>query len=91
MKTASMSERELLTDLLNSEKSLVKDYASNCTEASCPQLRNILVNCMSECAGDQFAVFEQMHMRNMYNTKQAKCQDIETAKQDMTKLENETW
>ncbi len=91
MKTSSMSERELLTDLLNSEKALVKDYASNCTEASCPQLRNILVNCMSECAGDQFAVFEQMHMRNMYNTKQAKSQDIETAKQDMTKLENQTW
>ena len=91
MHNASMSEKELLTDLLNSEKSLVKDYAGNCTEPACPQLRNILMSCMSECAGDQFAVFEQMHTRNMYKTKQAQPQDVQTAKSDMDTLQQQTW
>lgn len=91
MHNASMSEKELLTDLLNSEKTLVKDYASNCTETACSKLRNVLLDCMTECASDQFAVFEQMSSRNMYKTKPAKPQDVQTAKQDMDTLLQETW
>ena len=60
-----MSEQELLTDLLNSEKSLVKDYIGNYTETACPKLRTLLLNCMTECSEDQFSVFEQMQQRNM--------------------------
>ena len=49
------------------------------------------MSCMSECAGDQFAVFEQMHTRNMYKTKQAQPQDVQTAKTDMDTLQQQTW
>lgn len=91
MHNASMSERELLTDLLNSEKTIVKDYASNSTETACAKLRSLLINCMTECSNDQFAVFEQMSSRNMYKTKTAKPQDVQTAKQDMDTLMQETW
>ena len=66
-----MSEQELLTDLLNSEKALVKDYIGNYTETACPKLRTLLLNCMTECSEDQFSVFEQMQQRNMYKTKKA--------------------
>lgn len=88
---SSMSEKELLTDLLNSEKAMVKEYASNCTEVACPRLRNLLINCMTECSHDQFAVFEQMHQRNMYKTKPAKQQEVQSAQQDMTTLQQQTW
>lgn len=86
-----MSEQELLTDLLNSEKAMVKDYASDCTEVACPNLRNLLINCMTECSEDQFAVFEQMQQRNMYKTKPAKEQEVQTAKTDMNTLQQQTW
>ena len=91
MNKSSMSEQELLTDLLHSEKALVKDYAGNCTEVACPNLRNLLINCMTECSHDQFAVFEQMHQRNMYKTKPAKSQEVQTAKQSMDTLQQQTW
>ena len=47
---ASMSEQELLTDLLHSERDAVKQYASNCTESGCENLRSLLINCMTECS-----------------------------------------
>ena len=90
MHNASMSEQELLTDLLNSEKALVKDYIGNYTETACPKLRTLLLNCMTECSDDQFSVFDQMQQRNMYKTKKAQPQDVETAKPDMSKLEQQT-
>ena len=37
---ASMSEQELLTDLLHSERDAVKQYASNCTESGCENLQS---------------------------------------------------
>ena len=46
---------------------------------------------MSDCAGDQFAGVEQMHTRNMYKTKQAQPQDVQTAKTDMDTLQQQTW
>ncbi|MBO4847882.1 MAG: spore coat protein [Clostridia bacterium] len=87
----NMSERELLTDLLHTEKDMVKTYAGNCTESASPELRRLLTRHMSECADDQLCVFEEMQSRSMYETKQAQQQEIESAKQNMTKLQNETW
>ena len=78
---ASMSEQELLTDLLHSERDAVKQYASNCTESGCENLRSLLINCMTECSEDQLAVLE----------KPAKVQELQTAKQDMTSLQQQTW
>lgn len=91
MNNSSMSEQELLTDLLHSEREAVKQYASNCTEADCGNLRTLLISLMSECSSDQLAVFDQMKQRNMYKTKPAQQQDIQTAKQDMDCLRQKTW
>ena len=87
----SMTERELLTDLLHTEKSMTKTYADNCTETSSPELRKMLIRHMTECADDQLAVFDEMHKRNMYPTKVAPGQEVQTAKQTMQTLKNETW
>ena len=86
-----MSEQELLTDLLHSERDAVKQYASNCTESAVKTCAVCFINCMTECSEDQLAVFEQMKQRNMYKTKPAKVQELQTAKQDMTSLQQQTW
>jgi len=87
----SMTERELLTDLLHTEKSMTKTYADNCTETSSPELRQMLIRHMTECSNDQLAVFDEMHKRNMYPTKTAPGQEVQTAKQNMQTLKSETW
>ena len=91
MNNASMSEQELLTDLLHSERAAVKQYAENCTESDRSDLRSLLIGLMSECSDDQLKVFEQMKQRNMYKTQPAQQQDIQTAKQDMDSLKRQTW
>lgn len=88
--TPNMTEKELLTDLLNEEKQLVKEYATYITEASCTNLRQVLVNNMWECSQDQYSVFDQMRQRNMYQTKDAPDNDVQTAKQSIQQLKNET-
>lgn len=91
MRNSSMSEQELLTDLLHSERAAIKEYADNCTESACMELRDLLINCMSECSQDQYAIFEQMKQRNLYKTTPAQQQEIRTAKQEMNTLQQQTW
>jgi len=87
---APMTEQEILTDLLSQEKQCVKDYAGNITEASCKNLRQLLLSNLTECSTDQLAVFEQMKSRNFYKTKDAPDNDVQTAKQDMQTLKQQT-
>lgn len=88
--TPNMTEKELLTDLLNQEKQLVKDYAGNITESSCMHLRQVLTSNLSECSQDQFQIFDQMRQRNMYPVKDAQDQEVQTAKQNVTQLRQQT-
>ncbi|MBQ1893028.1 MAG: spore coat protein [Clostridia bacterium] len=90
-KPESLNERELLTDLLHTEKNMTTTYAGSCTEASSPQLRQVLTRNMTECANDQLCVFEEMRKRSLYNPKTAQQQDVQKAKQEMLELQNETW
>ena len=86
----SMNQQELLTDLLTQEKDLVKDYASGITESSCTNLRELLMSNLAECSADQFAVFDEMHKRQMYDSKQAPGSDVQTARSKMQQLKQQT-
>ena len=86
----SMNQQELLTDLLTQEKDLVKDYASGIIESSCANLRQLLMSNLAECSTDQFAVFDEMHKRQMYDTKQAPESDVQTARSKMQQLKQQT-
>ena len=91
MDNQNMSERELLTDLLHTEKNMTTIYAGSCTECSSPELRRILLQNMTECSNDQYTVFDEMRKRSFYNPKNAPQQEISEAKQKMTDLRNQTW
>ncbi len=85
-----MTEQEMLTDILSQEKQLVKDYAGDLTESSCQNLRQLLISNMTECSQDQYCVFDEMRTRNMYATKQAPENEVQTAKQNMDQLKQQT-
>lgn len=87
---APMTEQEILSDLLTQEKQCVKDYAGNITESSCKNLRQLLLSNLTECSTDQLAVFEQMKSRNFYKTKDAPDNDVQTTKQEMQTLKQQT-
>ena len=91
MNDQNMTERELLTDLLHTEKNMTTVYAGSCTECSSPELRRILIRHMTECSNDQYAVFDEMRKRSLYNPKNAPRQEVSEAKQKMTDLKNQTW
>ena len=88
--TPNMSEKELLLDLLNEEKALIKEYASDVTESSCPSLRQVRINTLTECSTDQFVVFDQMRARNMYKTTDAPQSEVQTLKQETQTLKQQT-
>ena len=87
---SQMTEQEMLTDILSQEKQLVKDYAGDLTESSCKNLRQLLISNMTECSQDQYCVFDQMRTRNMYSTKQAPQNEVQTIKQNMDQLKQQT-
>ena len=91
MNDTNMTERELLTDLLHTEKDMAKTFAGSITESASRELREILTRHMSECAEDQFCVFNEMQKRNLYPTKPAQQQEIQSAKQNMQNLQDEVW
>jgi spore coat protein CotF len=91
--SASMSDSEfaqdsvklddvaIITDVLNSQKSLVKLYGTALCESSCDKLRKLVTNQLSECADDQFDSCLYMNQRNQYPTEQAQPQKVSEAKQ----------
>ncbi|MDD6045469.1 MAG: spore coat protein [Clostridia bacterium] len=86
----TMTQQELLTDILNQERTLIKEYASNITESSCTNLRQLLLNNMTEVAADQYTVFEQMKNRQMYETKKAQQNEVQSTRQKVQQLKQET-
>ena len=86
----TMTKQELLSDLLTMEKELAKDYAGNITESSCPNLRQLLLNNMTECSAAQYAVFEQMKNRQMYETEKAQQNEVQSTRQKIQQLKQET-
>lgn len=73
---ASLSEQELLNDLLNQEKQMVTSYATFLTEASCHNLRKVLSGNLSQTSHDQFQIFEQLRDKGYYQGNDASDQDV---------------
>lgn len=87
---AAMTETELLTDLLGTEKQLVKEYAGNTTESACPSLRQLLIANLTECSQDQYQIFDQMRQRGLYPIKDAQTQNVTAAKQTIQELKRQS-
>ncbi len=77
----TLDDVALISDILSSQKNLIKMYGSALCEVSCENLRKVVNKQMSECANDQFDAFLYMNERNQYPTEPAPAQKVVQAKQ----------
>ncbi|QEK13045.1 spore coat protein [Crassaminicella thermophila] len=86
---ASFTEKELLNDLLMSEKQVSSAYTTSITESSCTHLRNLLIQCEQNILSNQEAIFQAMRQRGWYQVKKAPLQDVQSAKDKYNQIKNE--
>ena len=85
----SLSEQDLLNDLLNQEKQLMSSYAIFIQEASCENLRKVLTNQFNQTSLDQYQVFDQMRQKGYYQSKDADAQEVQQTKDNFRNIQNE--
>ena len=76
----NLSEKELMNDLLTSEKQISSAYNVGITEASCANLRQHLTSCLNDTQNIQYQIFDAMKQRGWYQIKKAQPQDVQSAK-----------
>lgn len=76
MKMTTLTEMEILQDLLIAEKFLLGMYKQYGIEASNMKLKNLLIDNMNNVFELQFKAFEMMHERNLYPTEEAEINKI---------------
>jgi spore coat protein CotF len=81
-----LNEKELMQDLLTSEKQVISAYSTGITESSCPNLRNTLVKNFESVQDIQYKVFDAMSTKGWYPTKDAPDTDVQEAKQQITQM-----
>ncbi|WZL73855.1 spore coat protein [Clostridiaceae bacterium 35-E11] len=86
---ASFTEKELMNDLLMSEKQVSSAYTTGITESSCANLRNILTQCEKNTLSNQESFFNAMNQRGWYQIKKASSQDVQSAKTKYQQIQNE--
>lgn len=84
-----MNEKELMQDLLTSEKQVISSYSSGITESSCMNLRNTLVNNFKSAEEVQYKVFDAMRQRGWYSTKDAPSNEVQQLKNESQKMSGE--
>lgn len=81
-----LDDYEIISDVLGSEKQIVKLYSTALCEASEEPFRNLLKGNLDDAAADQYKAFKFMEERGMYQTEQATEQKISQAKQQFSPL-----
>lgn len=85
----NMSEQDLMNDLLNQEKQLMSSYSTYISEASCENLRKVLINQFNQTSQDQYQVFDQMRQKGYYQGKDAQPQEVQQAKDKFRNMQGE--
>lgn len=81
-----LDDYEIISDVLGSEKEIVKLYSTALCEAAEENFRLILRENLDYAAEDQYKAFEFMQSRGMYKTEQASDNDLSQTKQQLSPL-----
>ncbi|WIV11956.1 spore coat protein [Proteiniborus sp. MB09-C3] len=73
-----LTEKDLLTDLIYSERQISNSYNSTIMESSCLELRQILLKCQSNIEQIQSTVLEAAEIRGWNSVKLASEKEIES-------------
>lgn len=84
-----MGEKEILCDLLNTEKQIIGAYSTAISESSCGNMRQVMVQNAKETIDDQFTIFNMMINKGYYQTKDAPEQEVQQAKQKYQQLQSQ--
>lgn len=85
----NLSERELLNDILATEKQLLHAYSTYLAEATCPKLRTELNRIITETQQAQFDVYNAMQQKGWYNVKNAQLQEVQQAVQKFQQVQSQ--
>ena len=80
-----MQEKEMMEDVLSSQKAITGTYNNFVNECASPEIRNEFLNILNEEHTIQAQVFDEMHKRGWYPTPPAEQQVIDQAKQKYQK------
>ena len=84
-----MSEKDLMHDLLATEKQVISAYSTGITESSCPNLRNTLIDNFKNDQNIQYKLFDAMKQKGWYATKDAPDNEVQQLKDDANKMMGE--
>ncbi|MDK2917616.1 MAG: spore coat protein [Candidatus Petromonas sp.] len=85
------SEREIMNDLLMSEKQIASAYSTGIIESTCPNLRKTLTMCLDNAQKCQYNVFSATKQRGWYQVKEANFKDIQNAQTKYSKILNQLY
>jgi len=89
MANITLNEKDMMTDLLATEKQVITSYSTGITETSCQNLRNTLVNNFKNVQDIQYKVFDAMKQKGWYQTKDAPDQEVQQLKDRSNQLAGE--
>ena len=81
-----MCEREILDDILSSQKMITGLYNTSANECAAPVIRDEFLSILSEEHQMQAEVFDEMQKRGWYPTTPAEDQKVQSAKQKFTDM-----
>lgn len=81
--TPNLSEQDIMTDALNTEKLSITSYGSYIAEATCQQLRQELNQIINENQQVQYEIFDQMKQRGWYQANNAQMNEIQQTVQKL--------
>lgn len=84
--SGSFNEKELMQDLLATEKQVISAYSTGITETSCPNLRNTLSNNLKSAQDIQYRLFDSMRQKGWYQTCDASDTEVQNAKNESNQL-----
>ena len=81
MTTQNFSDREILTDILSSQKHTTSGYNTSANESATPSVKTDFMNILTEEHQIQNDVFKEMQKRGWYPVEAADQNKIQQAKQ----------
>lgn len=81
-----LSDRDILTDCLASQKHIAHDYLATADHADDPQLLNVLMNLCAEEHQTRLQIYQAMHQRGWYNPQSISPQQVQQAQQQFSQV-----
>lgn len=89
MNTTNLSEKDMMQDLLATEKQTISAYSTGITETSCENLRKTLLNNFRTSEETQYKIFDAMKQKGWYQTKDAPDADVQAVKDSARTMSQE--